>query len=345
MSPLKTVDLSSSSSDLRSNGTSRFYGFTSNAGDAITAVAFVIVILFTLFGSLLIVLSIIRNKTAKLRYTNHCYIMSLAFGNLLMAFTVMPIRVMSFLNKPAWIERGELCLIYSSMFVFCCTITVLSMAAMSIDRYFSIPRSARYQKMLSTCRVFTFIAFLWVFAAVVSFPAANFHTAKSPRPTWDCKLNHIYSRPYVYCFVAIEVLVPVVLMLVIHCRIIKARMQHFRSVDITGRKVKNLDYSEAPTLTQESTWARVVMKVLLSFIVFWVPRCIFLLLDNSQHDSIHEAADGVTEILTYCFGASLALLLANSCEDYKTEMMFLVCPFMWYQRREHKRRYQNQPTK
>lgn len=346
MSPLKAMDSSPSSSDHRPNGTSKFYGFISNTGDAITAVAFVIVILFTVFGSLLIVLSIVRNRTTKLRYTNHCYIMSLAFGNFLMAILVMPIRVMSFLNKPAWIERAELCHIYSTMFVFCCTITVLSMAAMSVDRYFSIPRSARYQKLLSSCRVFALIAFLWVFAAVVSFPSADFHFTESPRPTWDCKLNQIYSRPFVYCFVTIEVLVPVILMLVIHCRITKSRMNHFRSVDISGRKVKNLDYTDAPTLTQEATWAQVVMKVLFSFIIFWIPRCIFLLLDNSQHDSIHEAVDGVTEILTYCFGASLALLLANCCEDYKTEMMFLVCPFMWYQRREHKRRYQiNQPNR
>lgn len=346
MSPLKVMELNPSSSDSHSNETSKLYGFISNTGDSITAVAFVIVILFTLFGSLLIVLSIVKNKTSKLRYINHCYIMSLSFGNLVMAIIVMPIRIMSFLNKPAWIERPELCQIYSTMFVFCCTITVLSMAAMSVDRYFSIPRSARYQKMLSSCRVFTLIAVLWVFAAVVSFSPADFRSATSPRSTWDCKLNQVYSRPFVYCFVAIEVLVPVIFMLIIHCRITKARMNHFRSVDISGRKVKNLDYSEAPTLTQEAMWARVVMKVLLSFIIFWIPRCIFLLLDNSQHDSIHEAADGVTEILTYCFGASLALLLANSCEDYKTEMMFLVCPFMWYRRREHKRRYQiNQPNR
>jgi hypothetical protein len=322
----------------------KFYGFTSNIDDAITAVAFVMVILFTVFGSLLIVLSIVRNKTSRLRYTTHCYIMSLAFGNLLMALFVMPVRIMSFLNKPAWIERAELCEIYSGMFVFCCTITVLSLAAMSVDRYFSIPRSARYQKMLSSCRVFFVIAFLWVLAAVLSFTTAEFHS-KATQPSWDCKLNRIYSRPYVYCFVTIEVLVPVILMLVIHCRITKARMNHFRTVDISGRKVKNLDYSEAPTLTKEAAWARVVIKVLFSFIVFWIPRCIFLLLDNSRHDSIHEIADGVTEILTYCFGASLALVLANYCEDYKNEMTLMICPFMWYQRREHQRRYQvNQPN-
>ncbi|KAK3729208.1 hypothetical protein QZH41_002775 [Actinostola sp. cb2023] len=260
--------------------------------------------------------------------TAHCYIMSLAFGNLLMAVSVLPVRIVSFLDKPAWIERSNLCEIYSGMFVFCCTVTVFSLAAMSIDRYFSIPRSGTYTKMATPCRAFGVIALFWGLAAVLSFAPAQLGK-KMAEPLWDCKLSRIYSRPFIYCFVTIEVLIPVMFMLVLHCRITKARANHFRSVDVSGRKVKNLDYSDAPTLSQEASWARVVIKVLFSFILFWIPRCIFLLLDNSQHDSIHEIVDGVTEILTYCFGASLALLLANYCNDYNSRPLTDVYPMFY----------------
>lgn len=294
---------------------------------------------FTIFGSFLILLAVVRNKTSRLHLPAHGHVVSLAFGNLLMAVSVLPVRIVSFLNKPAWIEKYHLCEVYSSMFVFCCTLTVFSLALMSVDRYFSIPRSGTYAKLVTPCKVFGLIVLLWVLAAVLSFAPAEFGK-ELPKPMWDCKLNRIYSRPFIYCFVTIEVLVPVVLMLILHCRITKARMSHFRSVDISDRKVKNLDYSDTPTISQEASWAQVVIRILLSFIFFWIPRCIFLLLDNSQHNSIHEIADGITEILTYCFGASLAILLANCCTDYKNEMTLIMCPFTWYQRREHRRRYQ-----
>lgn len=312
---------------------------SSNTSDLITALAFVVVMCFTVFGSLLILLSVLRNKTSRLYLTTHCFVVSLAFGNLLMAVSVLPVRVVSFVNKPAWIERNHLCEVYSAMFVFCCTVTVFSLAAMTVDRYFSIPRSGTYTKLITPWRSFGLIALFWILATILCFAPAELGKEMS-KPMWDCKLNRIYNSPFVYCFVTIEVLIPVILMLVLHCHITKARMNHFRSIDISGRKVKNLDYSDAPTLSQEAAWAQVVIKVLFSFIIFWIPRCIFLLLDNSLHNSIHEVADGVTEILTYCFGASLPMILANCSADYKYEMTLMVCPFMWYQRREHRRRYQ-----
>lgn len=311
----------------------------SNTSDFVTAFAFVIVMCFTLFGNLLIILVVVRNKTSRLYLPSHCHVVSLALGNLLMAASVLPVRIVSFLNKPAWIEQHHLCEVYSSMFVFCCTVTVFALALMTLDRYFSIPRSGTYSKLLTPCRAFGLIVIAWLLALALSFGPAELGKEMA-KPRWDCKLSRIYSRPFIYCFVTVEVLLPVVLMLVLHCRITQARMNHFRSVDISGKNVKNLDYSDAPTISQEASWAQVVIKILFSFIFFWIPRCIFLLLDNSQHNSIHEIADGVTEILTYCFGASLAILLGNFCTDYKYEMTLILCPFMWYQRREHRRRYQ-----
>lgn len=311
-------------------------------GDLINGVAFAVLILFTAFGNLLILAAVVKSKN--LRFRTHFYIASLSLANLLMAGVVMPLRVMSFLDKSTWFAKPELCETYGSFFVLFCTLTVYTLAAMSLDRYFSISRYKWYQKFLTDCRTFGFIALCWSIAVLVSFVFAKFDNDSTK--SLDCKLSKTYTTVYVYVFVSIEVLAPTFFMLILQWKVMKTAVSHIHTVDIHGRQIKNLDYADFPSIAKESTWSKIVVRITLSFVIFWIPRCIFLLLDNSNTKGVHEVADGLTEILTYCFPASFALLLGYWSKEFKEELMDMLCPYSCYQKRKDMKKYRmGEPNK
>lgn len=326
-----TKDISESTA---SDGEELWRSVTS-VGDTINATAFAILILFTAFGNLLILAAVV--KSTNLRFRTHFYIVSLSLANLLMAGVVMPLRVMSFVEKSTWFAKPDLCETYGSFFVLFCTVTVYTLAAMSLDRYFSISRYKWYQKFLTNGRTFCFIILCWSVAVLVSFVFANFDNdaAKS----MDCKLSKTYTTAYVYVFVGIEVLAPVVFMLILQWQVMKTAVSHIHTVDVCGRQIKNLDYADFPSIGKESTWSKIVVRITLSFVIFWIPRCIFLLLDNSNTAGIHDVADGLTEIMTYCFPASFALLLGYWSKEFKEEFTNMLCPYACYHRNKDMKKY------
>jgi len=306
-----------------------------SVGDTINAIAFGILILFTAFGNLLILAAVFKSKS--LRFRTHFYIVSLALANFLMAGVVMPLRVMSFVEKNTWFANPDLCETYGSVFVLFCTVTVYTLAAMSLDRYFSISRYKWYQKFLTNGRTFCFIILCWSVAVLVSFIFANFDN--NAEKSMDCKLSKTYTTAYVYVFVGIEVLTPVVFMLILQWQVMKTAVSHLHTVDVCGRQIKNLDYADFPSIAKESTWSKIVVRITLSFVIFWIPRCIFLLLDNSNTAGIHDVADGLTEIMTYCFPASFALLLGYWSKEFKEEFTNMLCPYSCYQRNKDMKKY------
>lgn len=310
-----------------------------DASDDVNAVAFIFLIVFTFVGNLLLLVAIAGNR--KLRHTANHFTLSLVLASFLMAGTVMPLRVLSFMNKELWTSKPEMCEVYCTCFVLCCLVTVFSLVAMSLDRYFSISKTAACQKFMSgNCRSLVVIVSCWLIASILAVTPAKFpDMVKHIHNTYDCKLTRVYKPAYIYTFVSIEVLAPVTFMLLLHVRILKRAVGHFRTVDIQDAKLKNLDSSDCPSFARETQWAQVAIKVTLSFIVFWIPRCIFLLVDNSQSESIHEVADGLTEILTHCFPASLPLLYATWSTEFRDAFVKMLCPVGVVRQRHDREKY------
>lgn len=314
----------------------KMYG---DVSEDVNAGAFIFLIVFTCIGNILLLIAIAGSH--KLRHTANHFTLSLVLASFLMAATVMPLRVLSFINKELWINKPQLCEAYCTCFVLSCLVTVFSLVAMSLDRYFSISKTPAYRKFMSgNWRSLVVIASCWLAASILAVAPAKFpDMAMHIHNTYDCKLTRVYKPTYIYTFVSIEVLAPVTFMLLLHMRILKITVGHFRTVDIQDAKIKSLDSSDCPSFARETQWAQVAIKVSLSFIVFWFPRCVFLLVDNSQSESIHEVADGLTEILTYCFPASLPLLYATWSVEFRDVFVRMLCPVGVVRQRHDKEKY------
>ncbi|XP_025834740.1 dopamine D2-like receptor [Agrilus planipennis] len=98
------------------------------------ALLLVVFPIFTLFGNVLVILSVYRERTLQ-TITNY-FIVSLALADLLVAVVVMPFAVYVLVNG-AWALPSFVCDFYIAMDVTCSTSSIFNLVAISIDRYYN----------------------------------------------------------------------------------------------------------------------------------------------------------------------------------------------------------------
>ena len=105
-------------------------------------IALTIIILITLSGNVLVLLAVLVNKT--LRTITNYFVVSLACADLLLGLLVLPFSAMLQLEK-RWIFGAMFCDIWAATDVLCCTASILSLCAISIDRYIGVTRPLKHR--------------------------------------------------------------------------------------------------------------------------------------------------------------------------------------------------------
>ncbi|KAG8264697.1 hypothetical protein J6590_004704 [Homalodisca vitripennis] len=120
-------------------------------------------------GNMLIIAAVIT--TRRLRTVTNCFVLSLAIADWLVGFFVMPLAVTKHLNKGKWILGQGLCIIWVFCDVCVCTASILSLCAISIDRYFAVTQPLNYSRRRRSKRLAALmILFVWMAAIVITCP-------------------------------------------------------------------------------------------------------------------------------------------------------------------------------
>ncbi|XP_055064529.2 histamine receptor H2b [Misgurnus anguillicaudatus] len=128
-------------------------------------------IALTICGNVLVCLAVATSR--HLRKINNCFIVSLAVADLLLALLVLPFSAMLELRNGRWPLGGVLCNIYISLDVMLCTASILTLLAISVDRYLAISRPLCYpMRVTPTCVAITLTG-IWVCSLAVSFLPNN----------------------------------------------------------------------------------------------------------------------------------------------------------------------------
>ena len=103
-------------------------------------VAFIAII-----GNLLVIIVFIQDR--RLRKVTNFYIISLSFADLLVGSIGIPSAIMTKIGLPRGSMR--LCVIMLSLLIILCTISILNLVAVSMDRYWAILHPLDYHKRIS----------------------------------------------------------------------------------------------------------------------------------------------------------------------------------------------------
>ncbi|XP_026472005.1 tyramine receptor 1 [Ctenocephalides felis] len=134
---------------------------------AITATVLSLIILLTVVGNVLVILSVFTYKP--LRIVQNFFIVSLAVADLTVALLVLPFNVaVSILGR--WEFGIHLCKMWLTCDVLCCTSSILNLCAIALDRYWAITDPIDYAQKRTLERVLLMIAGVWGLSLIISSP-------------------------------------------------------------------------------------------------------------------------------------------------------------------------------
>ncbi|XP_026103203.1 trace amine-associated receptor 1-like [Carassius auratus] len=126
---------------------------------------FVLMILTTVFGNLLIIISVSHFK--QLQSPTHLIVQSLAACDCLLGSLVMPYSMVRSVEG-CWYLGDFVCKVHSSLDMSFCISSLLHLSLISVDRYWAICDPLRYRMRVSNNTVTVFTTFIWLFSFVYS---------------------------------------------------------------------------------------------------------------------------------------------------------------------------------
>ncbi|XP_058137579.1 alpha-1B adrenergic receptor [Dasypus novemcinctus] len=171
-------------------------------------------ILFAIVGNILVILSVACNR--HLRTPTNYFIVNLAIADLLLSFTVLPfsaaLEVLGY-----WMLGRIFCDIWAAVDVLCCTASILSLCAISIDRYIGVRYSLQYPTLVTRRKAILALLSVWVLSTVISIgPLLGW---KEPAPN-DDKECGVTEEPFYALFSSLgSFYIPLAVILVMYCRV------------------------------------------------------------------------------------------------------------------------------
>nr|XP_055041770.1 trace amine-associated receptor 3-like [Misgurnus anguillicaudatus] len=125
-----------------------------------------LMILMTVFGNLLIIISISYFK--QLQSPTHLIVQSLAVCDCLLGLLVMPYSMVRSVEG-CWFLGDVICKVHGSLDLTLCICSLIHLSLISIDRYLAICDPLKYRMRITNNTVIVFITFTWIFSFVYSF--------------------------------------------------------------------------------------------------------------------------------------------------------------------------------
>ncbi|XP_055630362.1 5-hydroxytryptamine receptor 2B-like [Toxorhynchites rutilus septentrionalis] len=165
---LNGTALNTNGSDLAGSGNGTTGGLDEPLADviamAVTSLILGLMILVTVIGNVFVIAAIILERN--LQNVANYLVASLAVADLLVACLVMPLGAVYEISR-GWILGPELCDIWTSCDVLCCTASILHLVAIATDRYWAVT-NIDYMHSRTSRRVFTMIFLVWFASVIVS---------------------------------------------------------------------------------------------------------------------------------------------------------------------------------
>ena len=161
-------------------------------------------------GNLLVLVAFARYRRLR-SVTNH-YVISLAVADLLVALVGIPSAVGTSVGLP---RHFRLCLVINSVLMLLCTGSILSLVAVTVDRFWAVVRPLSYAADMTRRRALVVIAACWTTATVIGLlPAAGWHAGEPRQPR--CFFMEVMDFRYLAFVYFATIVAPTLFMAVVY---------------------------------------------------------------------------------------------------------------------------------
>ncbi|XP_055026868.2 5-hydroxytryptamine receptor 5A [Misgurnus anguillicaudatus] len=188
----------------------------------------VIMSLGAVTGNVLVIVIVAATKT--FHTVTSVLIINLAISDLLVGVGVMPFVAVSIMNN-GWVSCNDLCLFVGYTSSVYCTVSVLTLAAIALDRYFSIMDCLRYNSRCTIWTTGSAVLWIWLQAMVTSCPPLfGWSDVVYVAPMYSCAVNWANSPSYTVFMSVLCFLLPGAIILYCYVKIVRVARYHARRI-------------------------------------------------------------------------------------------------------------------
>ncbi|XP_029459941.1 alpha-1A adrenergic receptor [Rhinatrema bivittatum] len=198
-------------------------------------------IIFGVLGNILVILSVACHR--HLQTVTHYFVANLAVADLLLTSMVLPFSA-TFEILGYWVFGRIICNIWAAVDVLCCTASIMSLCAISIDRYIGVSYPLRYPAIMTEKRGLLALLCIWALSLVISIGPLFGWKEPAPEDETVCKIT---EEPGYAIFSAVgSFYLPLTIILIMYCRVYIVAKRESKGLT-AGMKTEKSD-SEKVTL-------------------------------------------------------------------------------------------------
>ncbi|XP_063287270.1 probable G-protein coupled receptor 21 [Pelobates fuscus] len=236
-----------------------------------------------IFGNL-IVIFVFHCAPLLNHHTTSYFIQTMAYADLLVGVSCL-VPSFSLLHYPALIPESIVCKLFGYVVSVLKSVSMTSLACISIDRYIAITKPLTYNTLVTACRLRFCILILWIYSSAVFLPSflgwgkPGYHgdVFKSCAESW-------HTNPYFTSFIVVMLYAPAATTVCFtYFNIFRICQQHNK--EINDRRVRFSTTESESTDGQpspEKRYATVLFRITSVFYILWLPYIIYFLLESSK---------------------------------------------------------------
>ncbi|XP_062864543.1 5-hydroxytryptamine receptor 1F [Trichomycterus rosablanca] len=179
-------------------------------------------------GNILVIVIVVATKT--FHSVTSVLIINLAISDFLVGIGVMPFVAVSLIND-GWVNCTDLCLYVGYTSSVYCTASVLTLAAIAMDRYYSIVDCLRYNSRCTAWRTGAAVLWIWLQAVLTSSPPLlGWSDVSFVAPMYSCAVNWASSPSYTVFMAVFSFLLPAAVILFCYVKIVRVARHHARRI-------------------------------------------------------------------------------------------------------------------
>ena len=205
-------------------------------------------------------------KFEQLKTLPNIFVASMASSDLLVGLLTIPVYVGLLYINPELSHSRWPCTWGFVSVVFPVSVSLLSLLAVSADRYIYIMKPLHYSEMMTTRKALIIIMFIWIYSLILSLLPAMGWT-KWNNSTKICKLSEVF--PFAYSlFMVLQLLVILLAVAILYFKIIREAHRQCRRIFVQTSASTN------KTINKDSSGIRLAKMFLLViglFYIWWMP--------------------------------------------------------------------------
>ncbi|XP_065111832.1 trace amine-associated receptor 4-like [Paramisgurnus dabryanus] len=300
----------------------------------LTMYAFMLLmILTTIFGNLLIIISISHFK--QLQSPTHLLVQSLAVCDCLLGSLVMPYSMVRAVEG-CWFLGDVICKVHSSLDTTFSISSLIHLSLISIDRYWAICDPLKYRMRVTNNTVTVFITFTWIFSFVYSFSVVFSGVNAVGLEAFILQMSCyggcvlFFNKAWGLTCVILAFIIPGTIMSSLYIIIFNVVRKHAKVLSVKV-SVTTTGVNSQSSAHRERKAAKTLALVMGVFFICWLPYAIAIAVDSflnfATPADVYEALVWFAYFNSTCNPLIYGLFYPRFQKAFKTLIFTYICGF------------------